>query len=66
MKSNTLGDTHVTPYPKASPSAVVNAYGASQYRSNHQESEPPTGSRPRHHRKGERSYLHTIIQQSEV
>jgi hypothetical protein len=29
--------------------------------SNHQESGPPTGSHPRHHRKGERSYLHTII-----
>jgi hypothetical protein len=28
---------------------------------NHQESEPPTGSRSRHHRKGQRSYLYTII-----
>jgi hypothetical protein len=28
---------------------------------NHQESGPPTGSRPRHHRKGERNYIHIII-----
>jgi hypothetical protein len=31
--------------------------------SNRQESGSSTGSRPQHHRKGERSYLHTIIQQ---
>jgi hypothetical protein len=30
---------------------------------NHQESGPPTGTHPQHHRKGERSYLHTIIPQ---
>jgi hypothetical protein len=30
---------------------------------NHQDSGPPIGSHPRHHQKGERSYLHMIIQQ---
>jgi hypothetical protein len=33
---------------------------------NRQESGPPTGSRPRYHRKEERSYLHTIIQQGKA
>jgi hypothetical protein len=33
---------------------------SSSTRSNNQESGPPTGSHPRHHRKGDESYLHTI------
>jgi hypothetical protein len=36
--------------PMVSPSAV----------SNRQESGPPIGSHPRHHRKGVESYLHTL------
>jgi hypothetical protein len=33
---------------------------------NRQEFRPPTGSRPRYHQKGERSYLHTIISQGKA
>jgi hypothetical protein len=42
------------------PSEVGYAYGVFQYRSNCQESGPPTGSHPQCRGKGEVNYLHIV------
>jgi hypothetical protein len=59
--SDTLIDTRTTPCPKIPPSAAVNAYGSLSTDSTI-ESEPLTGNCSRHHRKGEKNYLHKLEQ----
>jgi hypothetical protein len=63
--SETLNNTRVTPYPKMPPSEAVNAYRVSSMGPT-VESGSLSGNRPRHHRKGEKNYIHKLDQQGKA
>jgi hypothetical protein len=60
--SEILDDTRATPCPKMPPSEEVNGYGVSSMGPT-VESGSLSGNRPRHHRKGEKNYIHKLDQQ---